>query len=142
MEDFDENIEADIWYVDSRASTHMTRNKQWFEDFKKTKSGAKIYLGDDRGYQIKRHGNVPIILPDENIRHIQNMMYVPRINKNLIFVSMIIDQNLKVEFYKSYCVVKYLLDSMKTIATGIHVGSLYKMNVRSASHKALTSSGM
>ena len=69
-------------------------------------------------------------------------MHVPRIKKNLIFVSTITDQNLKVEFYKSYCVIKDLLDSMKPIALGIRVGGLYKLNVKSAPHQALASSAM
>ena len=55
---------------------------------------------------------------------------------------MITDQNLKVEFYKSNCVVKDLLDCMMTIATGILVSGLYKLNVRNAPHQALTSSSM
>jgi len=85
--------------MDSGASTHMTGNIHWFENFKETSSGANIYLGDDRGYQIKGYGNVPVIFPDGNIRHIQNVMYVPGIKKNMIFVSMITYQNIKAEFF-------------------------------------------
>lgn len=69
-------------------------------------------------------------------------MYVPEIKKNRIFVSMITYHNLKVDFLKSYCVIKDLLDRMKPIASGIRVGGLYKVNVRSALHQALTSSVM
>jgi len=46
-------------------------------------------------------------------------MYVPAVTKNLIFVSMITDQDLKVEFFKSNYYIKDLLDGLKTIATGI-----------------------
>ena len=102
----------------------MTGNKQWIEEFKETSTGAKMYLGDDREYPIKGHGNVSVIMCDGNIRLIQNVMYVPDINKNPIYVSMITNQNLKVEIYKSYCVVKNLLDSMKKIATRICLGGL------------------
>ena len=94
----------------------MTRNRQWYEDFKETSNGENIYLGDDRGYQIKVYGSIPVVLPDGNIRHIHNVMYLPGIKKNLISVSTMTDQNLKVEFYKSYCVIKDLLDCMKPIA--------------------------
>jgi len=38
MADREENVE------DSRASTHMTRNKHWLEDFKEINEGAQIYL--------------------------------------------------------------------------------------------------
>lgn len=67
---------------------------------------------------FKGYGNVPIVLLDGNIKHIQNVMYVPIIKNKikLIFVSMTTYQNLKVEFFKSYCVIKDLLDCMKEIA--------------------------
>ena len=120
----------------------MTRNREWFEDFKEPNSRTNIYLGDDRGYQIKGYCNIPIVLPDGNVRHIHNVMYVRGIKKNPIFVSTITDQNLKVDFYKSYCVVKDLLDCMKPITSSICVGGLYKLNVKSAPHQALASSDM
>jgi len=42
---------------------------------------------------------------------------VPRIKKNLILVSTITDQDLNVEFLKSYCVVNDIQDHYKIIAT-------------------------
>ena len=65
-------------------------------------------------------------------------MYVPGVTKNLISISMITNQDLKVEFFKSNCYIKYLLDGMKTIATGIWTGGLYKLDVRPAPVWALT----
>lgn len=40
MEYRDENVDADIWYVDLGASTHLTWNKHWLEDFKEINEGA------------------------------------------------------------------------------------------------------
>lgn len=58
----------------------------------------------------------------------------------MIYVSMIKDQNLKVEFFKSHCYIKYLLDGMKNIALGIGTQGLYKLNVRTSPHRDLISS--
>ena len=88
-----ENDEAETWFLDFGASTHMTGNKHWFENFKDTNNGANIYLGDDKGYQIKGYGNIHVILHDGNIRRIKNVMYVPGIKTNMIYVSMITDHN-------------------------------------------------
>ena len=73
MVEFDENVEANIWYVDLGASTHMTGNRKWFEYFKEINNGAQIYLGDDIGYQVKGYRNILVILSDGNIIHIQNV---------------------------------------------------------------------
>jgi hypothetical protein len=52
-------------------------------------------------------------LPNGCVKQIQNVMYVPGIKKNLISVSTIIDQDLKVEILKLHCVVKYMQDHYK-----------------------------
>ena len=67
---------------------------------------------------------------------------MPGITKNLIYISMITDQDLKVEFLKSNCYIKDLLDGMKTISTGIWTGGLYKLDVRPAPVRALTAASL
>lgn len=74
----------------------MIGNKHSLEDFKEINEGMQIYLGDDRSHQIKGCGKVSVILPNGNIKQIYNVMYLPGIKKNLISVSMITDQDLKV----------------------------------------------
>ena len=65
---FAETDEVETWFVDSGASTHMTCNKHWYENFKETNNGANIYLGDERAYQIKGYGDIIVILPNGIIR--------------------------------------------------------------------------
>jgi hypothetical protein len=102
--------DSNAWFVDFGASVHMTCNKNWYANFKETQNGANIYLGDDRTHQIKGYGDIPVTLLNGTVCHIRNVVYVPGIKKNLISVSTITDQNLKVEFFNNYCIVKDLLD--------------------------------
>jgi hypothetical protein len=139
---FAETDDYDAWFVDSGASVHMTCNKNWYANFKETHNGANIYLGDDRTHQIKGYGDIHVTLLNGTVRHIRNVVYVPGIKKNLISVSTITDRNLKVEFFKNYCIVKDLLDHFQTVATGVRAGGLYKLDVTSKAHHALTSTTM
>lgn len=134
--------EDETWFVDFGASSHMTSNKHWYENFKETNNGANIYLGDDRAYQIRGYGNIPMIFPNDNIKRIQNVMFVPSIKKNLISVSMIAYHNLKVEFLKTYCVINDLLDHQKLVTSRVRGGGIYKLNVTSMPHQDLTSTTM
>eukprot|EP00253_Pinus_taeda_P003693 PITA_03693 len=109
--------EDDIWYVDSGASSHMTGNKEFFESLEEIINGSKIYLGDDNGYQIKGHGVISVKLPNGKISHLSNFLYVPGIKKNLISVSMMADQDMHVEFFKTHCVIKDCRDEI--VATGM-----------------------
>jgi hypothetical protein len=134
--------DVDAWFVDSGASVHMTCNKKWYTNFKETQNGANIYLGDDRAHQIKGYKDILVTLSNGTVHHIHNVVYVPEIKKNLIYVSTITDQNLKVEFFKNYCIVKDMFDQYRMVAMGARAGGLYKLDVTSKEHHALTSATM
>eukprot|EP00253_Pinus_taeda_P018459 PITA_18459 len=127
--------EDDIWYVDSGASSHMTGNKEIFDSLEEIINGSKIYLGDDNGYQIKGHGAISVKLPNGKISHLSNVLYVPGIKKNLISVSMMADQDMHVEFFKTHCVIKDCRNEI--VATGMRVGSLYRLDAKRISKKAM-----
>lgn len=123
------------WYVDSSASSHMTGKKEYFEFLEESACGSKIYLGDDSGYEIKGCGDIPVKLPSGDIKHLKNVLYVPRIKKNLISVSMITDQDMQVQFFKNGCVIQ---DSkLEPVATGVRVGNLYRLDARSIPQQAM-----
>lgn len=83
-----------------------------------------------------------MMLPNGKERQIHDVMYVLGIKRNLIYVSTIVDQDLKVEFIKSQCVLKDIQDRYKVISTGTRVGGLYKLDVTKTGHQALASTTM
>lgn len=78
-------------------------------------------------------------LPNGQMRQIHNVMYVPGLKKNLLSVSTITDNHLKVEFGKLGCIVKDVQDHYKVVSTGTRVGGLYRLDVTVKRHVALTS---
>jgi hypothetical protein len=51
-------------------------------------------------------------------------------------MSTITNQGLKIEFFKTHCIVKDLQDHYKNVASGVRVGGLYKLDVTSKDHQA------
>jgi hypothetical protein len=41
-----------VWYVDSRASNHMTSHGEWFKDIKDLKTLGFVEIGDDTTHPI------------------------------------------------------------------------------------------
>jgi len=78
-------------------------------------------------------------LPNGQNRQIHDVLYVPGIKKNLIYVSAITDKNMKVEFMQYHCLVKDIQNHYKIIAKGTRIGTLYKLDVTKSNHHALTS---
>jgi len=91
---------------------------------------------------IKSREYITITLPNGTVRHIHNVVYVLGIKKNLISVSTITDQYLKVELFKTHCIVKDLQNHYKIVASGVRVGGLYKLDVTNKNHQALNSATM
>jgi hypothetical protein len=137
-----ETDDENAWFIDSGASTHMSCNKEWYDEYYENIDGTHIYLGDNRSHKVQGYGVISVNLPDGQMRQIHNVMYVPGIKKNLIYVSTITDNDLKVEFGKSRCVVKDIQDHYKVVATGTRIGGLYKLDVTLNNHQALTSTTM
>ena len=69
-------------------------------------------------------------------------MYVPGIKKNLIYVSTITNNELKVDLCKYQCHIKDIRYHYMIVATGSRFGGFYKLDARKSTHHALTSSGI
>ena len=134
-----ETDDENAWFIDSGASAHMTCNKEWYDKYYEKSDGTHIYLGDDRSLKVQGYGIINVYLPNGQMRQIHNVMYVPALKKNLISVSTITDNHLKVEFGKLGCIVKDVQDHYRVVSTGTRVGGLYRLDVTVKRHVALTS---
>lgn len=117
----------------------MIGKKEFFDSLEESINGSKIYLGDDSGYEIKGYGVISVKLPNGKISHLKNVLYVPGIKKNLISVSMMVDQDMQVKFFKTHCVIKDYRNEI--FATGMRVGSLYRVYAKSIPKQAMVAGG-
>ena len=58
----------------------------------------KIILGDDATYPVKGVGNVTLQLNQGSTNHLQELLYVPYLKKNLVSISEMEDKGFKVAF--------------------------------------------
>ena len=76
----------DVWYVDLGASNHMTSRGEWFRELKDPESPGYVEIGDDTAHLISHTGSVPLSMQDGKMKYLHNVLYVPTITKNLVFV--------------------------------------------------------
>ena len=72
------------WLVDSGASKHMTGYKEILSDFKKKSFAEKVELGDEKCYKIEGVGSISFILESRARLHVDEVLYVPGLKKNLL----------------------------------------------------------
>jgi hypothetical protein len=88
-----------VWYIDLGATKHMTSKQEVFSKLAPCDNKI-IILGDDSIHEVQGRGKVPMRVSRNCIKNIQNVLYVPGLKTNLLFVSKLIDENYIVVFDK------------------------------------------
>ncbi len=78
-----------VWYVDYGASNHMTSHGEWFRDTKDLKTPGFVETGDDTTHPITQVGKVPLSMQDGQTNYLKDVLHVPTITKNLVYVGYI-----------------------------------------------------
>ena len=120
---------ANVWYVDSGASNHMTGHGEWFRDMQDLERPGYVETGDDTSHPIKHTGNVPLTLQDGKVKYLADVLHVPSITKNLISVGQMVEQNLQVRFTPEGLFVEEYKEGGRLIAQGKKVGRMFTLDV-------------
>ncbi|XP_024013198.1 uncharacterized protein LOC112087519 [Eutrema salsugineum] len=107
---------SSAWYFDSGFSRHMTGNQEWFNELNKVK-GGQVTFGDGGQGKILGVG----ALTREDQPQLVNVYYVHGLNANLISVSQLCDEGLKVIFTRVDC--KAVDENGNTVFYGIRSGN-------------------
>ena len=89
---------SEIWLVDSGASRHMIGYKKPLSDLTEKDSSLQVELGDNAKYAIKGIGATPFHLESEYSLHMSDVLFVPRLKKNLLSISALEDKGYRVAF--------------------------------------------
>lgn len=97
------------WYVDSGASYHYCRNRDWFDTFEPL-TGQTVALGDGRRVPLAGKGTLSVSVPTSRTASaattIHNVQYVPDLSANLLSVSALTALGLSVTFDGRHCTIR------------------------------------
>ena len=88
----------DHWLIDNGASRNFTRYKEAISNLMEKKTNSEIILGDNSTYPMKGIGTVTLHLNQGQTLHLQEVLYVPDLKKNLVSISVMEDKGFKVAF--------------------------------------------
>ena len=78
---------VDHWLIDSGASRHLTRYKEALSNLTKKKTNMEITLWDNATCPMKGTRTVNLHLNQRQTLHLQEVLYVPDLKKNLVSIS-------------------------------------------------------
>jgi hypothetical protein len=121
-----------IWYGDSGASRHMTGAKDQFTQFSEKRLNLEVELGDERIVKVVGVGTVSFQRESSPPLVVSEVLYVPRLKKNLISMSTIENKDYEVTFRGGQVIIYPIgssIESGKVI--GVRHGKLYRFAFQS-----------
>ena len=99
--------DENVWVIDNGASKHMAGECSQLE----TLSKGTIELGDNKSYLVKGIGSTSLELESGGSIHLNNILYVPGLKKNLLSIPCLEDKGDRVAFVdgKVWFVVRALV---------------------------------
>ncbi|MCO5560594.1 hypothetical protein L7F22_014209 [Adiantum nelumboides] len=117
-----------IWYFDSGASRHITSRKDLFCSLDAAPAGKKVTCANNASYPIKGVGKILITILDGSDLCLPDVLYVPRIKKNLLSVSSLAKNGFRVIFEDDRCIVRDRENGYSLITTGTLENGLFVLD--------------
>ncbi|GJZ58174.1 hypothetical protein Tco_0613668 [Tanacetum coccineum] len=112
-------LDAIIWLIDYGVTTHVCKDCCWFKTYEPVEDGFVFYMGDDHFAHVHGKGSVVLEFSSRKYSTLFNVLYVPKLRKNLIFGPIL-----------NKCGYKQVYESDKYILSksGVFVGFGYYNN--------------
>ncbi|KAJ9556386.1 hypothetical protein OSB04_011000 [Centaurea solstitialis] len=72
------------WWIDSGATSHMCRDRRWFEKLALTDDGSIVKMGDESTAKVCGVGIVNLTFTSGKTITLNHVLFVPRLRKNLV----------------------------------------------------------
>nr|GEY61776.1 Ras-related protein RABA1f-like [Tanacetum cinerariifolium] len=77
-------VDAITWWIDSRATTYVCKDRCWFKTYELVEDGSVLYMGDDHFAPVHGKGSVALEFSFGKTITLFNVLYVPKVRKNLV----------------------------------------------------------
>ncbi|KAH7524952.1 hypothetical protein FEM48_Zijuj06G0173800 [Ziziphus jujuba var. spinosa] len=111
-----------VCYIDSGASNHMVSSPKSLVNVKPSLGNLEIQTANGDKLPVKAIGDIPHSLP------LNNVFLVPHLTSNLLSVGQLVDENCKVSFSPSGCIVQDQTTG-KVIGMGPKCGRLFPLRL-------------
>ncbi|GJS63993.1 zinc finger, CCHC-type containing protein [Tanacetum coccineum] len=77
-------VDAIMWWIDFGTTTHVCKDRCWFKTYEPVEDGSVLYMGDDHFASVHEKGSVVLEFSLGKSITLFNVLYVPKLRKNLI----------------------------------------------------------
>ena len=114
------------WWIDNGATHHVCFDKKMFSTFEPIETGEKVFMGNSATSNLKRQGKVVLKMTFGKELTFTNVLYVPKIRRNLVSGSLLNSHGFQLVFESD----KFVLSkSGMYVGKGYMSGDMWKINV-------------
>lgn len=98
--------DSDVWIADSGATKHITHRRDWFSEYHSVNDGRYVEIANNEKMNIAGYGTIEIQACIDGVwydRRLENVQYVPTIQKNLFGTNGLTAKGFEVNFRKDVC---------------------------------------
>jgi hypothetical protein len=96
------------WWIDSGATIHIANSLQGFHTRQTLRRGERsIRVANDVEAEVEAIGELSLELNNSFILRLHNVLYVPSLSRNLIFVSCLDDDGYDCQFGNRRCLILF-----------------------------------
>jgi hypothetical protein len=115
------------WWIDSGATIHVANSLQGFHTRRTLQRGERsIRVANDVEAEVEAIGELPLELNNGFTLRLNNVLYIPSLSRNLIYVSCLDDDGLDCQFVNRQCLI--LFDN-KVMSLVFRQDKLYMLSI-------------
>jgi hypothetical protein len=115
-----------IWWIDSSATVHVMNSSQGFLGTRTTRGERNLKVANGREARVEAVGSLPLVLHGGFTLHLNNVLYVPLLQRNLIYVSLLEDDGYEYLFENNKCTIIF---NDKVVGLAPKQGMLYMLSL-------------
>ena len=77
------------WWIDSGATTHVCKDREWFTTYEQVQDGSVLHMGNESTAPILGRGKVVLEFSCGKTRDLKDVLHVPEIGKNIVSGSIL-----------------------------------------------------
>ena len=122
------------WWIDTSATRHVCWDKSMFTSFELVESGEKLFIGNSATSEIQGEGKIILKMTSGKTLTLNNVLYVPEINKNFVSGSLLSKHGFRMMFESDKFVLSKwgMFVGMRYVSNG-----LFKLSVMTVKPKTI-----
>ena len=114
------------WWIDTGTTHHVCLDRKTFSTFEPIETEEKVFMGNSTTLEIKGQGKVVLKMTSGKELTMTNVLYVPKMYKNLVFGSLLNSHGFRLVFKSDKFVMS---KSGMYVGRGYMSDGMWKLNV-------------